>query len=143
MRCCLILVLVLVPAVPGAEPTGDLKKMQGTWEAVRFVLDGKELSARKRQSLRLTVTGRRGTFTKDGKTLHGTYRLDESARPRTLDILITSDGPEKGKKKLGIYELDGDRLRICVSPLEGRQRPEVFASKPGSGVWLEEWKRVR
>jgi uncharacterized protein (TIGR03067 family) len=123
------------------EPTGDLKKMQGTWEAASFVIEGKELPEKERKALKLIVKGDRGTFTRGDKTTKGTYTLDESVLPRTIDITIT-EGPDKGKKKLGIYEIKGDVLRLCAGPLGGK-RPTRFESAPDSGVWLEEWKRRR
>jgi uncharacterized protein (TIGR03067 family) len=123
------------------EPTGDLKKMQGAWEAVSFVVEGKELPEKERKTLKLVVKGDRGTFTMDGKEVHGQYALDESASPRAIDITIT-EGPDKGKKKLGIYEIKDGTLRLCAGPLGGK-RPAKFASTPGSGVWLEEWRPRR
>jgi uncharacterized protein (TIGR03067 family) len=44
--------------------------------------------------------------------------------------------------KLGIYELDGDRYKVCFAPA-GKPRPSEFASKPGSGSLLQAWKRKK
>ena len=123
------------------EPTGDLKQMQGTWTAASFVVEGKALSKTDLKTLKLTIKGDKGTFERDGKTVHGTYALDESATPRTIDITLT-DGPDKGKKKLGIYTIKSDTLRLCAGPVGG-ERPTKFVSTPGSGVWLKEWRRGR
>jgi len=42
----------------------------------------------------------------------------------------------------GIYELDGDTLRVCFVP-QGEQRPTEFVSKPGTKVTIIEYKRVK
>lgn len=135
--------LVWLIAVAGAsdEVTGDLKRLQGTWQAAGFVIDGKELAAKDREALKLVIKGTRGTFTRDDKQVHGTYALDEAASPKTIDITL-ADGPDKGKKKLGIYEIKDGVLRLCVGPVGGK-RPTKFESAADSGVWLEEWKRPR
>jgi hypothetical protein len=46
----------------------------------------------------------------------------------------------KGVK--GIYEIDGDTLRICVAK-KGKERPKTFESKEGSGHVLTVMKRVK
>jgi hypothetical protein len=51
-----------------------------------------------------------------------------------------TDGFTKGKKQLGIYELDGDTLKSCFAK-PGEERPTDFTSKPGEGRTLSIWKR--
>ena len=51
----------------------------------------------------------------------GTYTLDASKSPRQIDFI-------RGKRKqLGIYELDGGRLKPCVGPSD--DRPSDFTTK--------------
>jgi len=62
-----------------------------------------------------------------------TYKADRSDYPMTIDL--TEDfGPAKGKTLKGIYELDGNNLKICyVSPdaenPEKAERPKEFGAK--------------
>ena len=42
----------------------------------------------------------------------------------------------------GIYQLDGDRLKICLGE-PGKGRPAKFETKPGSGHKLLELKRAK
>jgi uncharacterized protein (TIGR03067 family) len=140
-RCIVIVLLLACPAVAD-KATGDLKKMEGTWEAKLYIADGKKWSPEQLKTLKLIVKGAGVNELIIGdKKLHGSYKLDESASPRRIDITLT-EGPDKGRKKLGIYELKGDTLRICVGPLGG-ERPKDFISRPRTRVWMEEWKRVR
>ena len=48
--------------------------------------------------------------------------------PKTID-LVPNYGQDKGKTFLGIYEADGERLRICARP-KG-ERPAKFTSEKG------------
>ncbi|MFO0880601.1 MAG: TIGR03067 domain-containing protein [Gemmataceae bacterium] len=142
MLCQIVAALLTTVASPAADAAGDLSKMAGTWKSQLYVAEGTKWSAAQRETLELTIRGTGNNTLRIGEqVLHGTYRLDEATSPRQIDITLTA-GPDKGKKKLGIYELKGDVLRICVGPLGG-ERPKTFASTPGSGVWLEEWQRVK
>jgi uncharacterized protein (TIGR03067 family) len=138
------IVIALVLALPAVadEATGDLKKMVGTWEATTYVVDGKKWDEKDLKTVKLFVKGvGENELVQGDKKLHATYTLDEAASPKTIDVTRTR-GADKGKKRLGIYELKGDTLRLCVGPVGGA-RPKEFASEAGSGVWMEEWKRVK
>jgi uncharacterized protein (TIGR03067 family) len=136
------IVLLLVGPTAGDEAMGDLKKMEGTWEAKGYWADGKKWPDAELATMKLLVKDTGENELVLGKEKYfGTYKLDESTVPKTIDITITQ-GPHKGQKKLGIYDLKGDTLRICVGPLGGG-RPKEFISKPMTGVWLEEWKRLK
>ena len=52
--------------------------------------------------------------------------MDAGAKPKTIDL---TGFPKPDVKMLGIYELDGNTLKICVGE---SKRPIEFASKPGS-----------
>ena len=61
------------------------------------------------------------------RTKTGTFKLDAAKKPR--EITIT---PSDGDKPLqGIYELDGDNLKLALSE-PGGDRPKEFASKEGT-----------
>jgi uncharacterized protein (TIGR03067 family) len=49
--------------------------------------------------------------------------LDPKARPRAIDLIVL-EGKEM-KTLLGIYELDGDTLKICLSE-QSKVRPTEF-----------------
>lgn len=53
------------------------------------------------------------------------YKLDPTASPKTIDII------RKNEVELGIYELEGDTLRICLS--KDLRRPTKFESKSETG----------
>ena len=69
------------------------------------------------------------------------YVLDPSAKPKSIDW---RDGGKNGPSKplAGIYELEGDELKICWGK-EGAGRPEAFATAPGTGEWLWVMNRAK
>ena len=67
--------------------------------------------------------------------------IDPSQKPKTIDYEMT-EGFTKGKKQLGIYELEGDTFKSCFGR-PGAERPSDFTSKPGDGRTLSVWKREK
>ena len=84
---------------------------------------------------RIVIAGNRFTSTGMGAEYKGTVKLDPRKTPRHINMKFDA-GPEKGNTNLGIYEFDGDRLRICLAT-RGDVRPSHFASAPGSGIAIE------
>jgi len=77
-----------------------------------------------------------------GKTVdQGTVKLNPAAQPKEMDITGT-DGPNKGKTILAIYERDGDTLRVCYD-LSGKGRPKTFKTKEGTQLFLVTYKREK
>lgn len=65
------------------------------------------------------------------------YRIDPTATPKTIDIL---HGVDNRVGATGIYELEGDRLKLCLSwcmpALRTAQRPKGFRSEADSASIL-------
>jgi uncharacterized protein (TIGR03067 family) len=110
----------------------DLDKLQGTWNIITLEMDGQSMSPGGSQ---IVIKGSRFTTKAMGAEYGGSLKVDESKKPKTFDLKFTS-GPEKGNTSLGIYELEGDEWRICLT-VTGKKRPTRFAAAPGSGVALE------
>ncbi len=85
------------------------------------------------------------TFAGDGLTssdsvveTEGSTVVDSTASPKTIDITLQL-GKESWPLR-GIYELDGDSLRICASP-DDKERPAEFKSTEDGGELLFVLKR--
>ena len=61
------------------------------------------------------------------------------AKPKELDITGT-DGPNKGKTILAIYERTDDTLQVCYD-LSGKNRPTEFKTTEGAPLFLVTYKR--
>ena len=128
----------------GNDEKNDLDKLQGHWVMIESTSDGKKTTKNQLKIERI-VDGNNYTVTiyrEEGElVLDGTIKLDPSKKPKSIDATRT-EGPDKGKAMLGIYELADDRQRVCfASP--GKERPTEFSSKPGSGHVLTVWQRVK
>jgi uncharacterized protein (TIGR03067 family) len=109
---------------------------------VREVEDGKDVTTDELKKTKLTFD-RDGKWKVevDGKLIgQGTAVLDPGKKPKTIDYMFTG-GDAEGMKFIAIYELDGDTYRHC-GVLKG-DRPTEFASKPGAGQTLTEFRREK
>jgi uncharacterized protein (TIGR03067 family) len=113
----------------------DLDLLQGSWSVTALEVEGLKMPAATLAEARIVVKGNRFTSTGMGAVYKGTLELDASKSPRQLNMKFDA-GPEKGNTNPGIYELHGDRWRICLAT-RGDVRPSSFASVPGSGFALE------
>ena len=135
-----VAVLCSGASVIGASDPGkdDLKKLQGKWQVVSQIRDGKPLKVEKGSVW--SFSGNRNLFGGDGKDVYDVIKLDASKTPRWLDFNEVR-GIETRKGLQGIYEIDGDSLKLCVA-LPGNKRPKTFESKENSGHVLTVLKRI-
>jgi uncharacterized protein (TIGR03067 family) len=134
-----LLTAVLVFAAPApAEEKKDEEKIQGTWTVVSRETDGKKTPDAELKALKVAIKD--GTLTiDDGKKKEKvSYKLDPSKKPKAIE-LTTESGKETTP---GIYELDGDGLKLCWSE-KVAGRPTEFASKAGSGQSVIVLKRAK
>lgn len=122
------------------------KKFAGTW-----VVTGMEVAGNKIPAEAINSQGEM-TFTFKGKNYEqkagdrlvegGKQDLDPSKSPKQMDITVT-DGETKGKKQLAIYEIDGDKIKICAADHDDPVRPTKFETKEGSKNMIFELKKKK
>ena len=134
-------VLAAGPADDAADEQAEYARFAGTWAFESLEIDGKAVPPGVFKAARLTLKGNAFTQTGFGETARGTYKVDVRKTPRTIDITF-GDGPQAGKTAQGVYELEGDTYKVCVSEV-GRPRPTGLVSRPGSGHALEVLKRQK
>lgn len=116
-------------------------KLQGTWIPVSAELGGKPFPEEARKSMKLVIKDDRYTVTVGKQYDRGTLKLMPSQAPKAMDITST-EGGNKGKTFLAIYEQEGDTLRICYD-LSGQKRPTGFKTQEGTPLFLVEYKRQK
>ena len=118
----------------------DLERMQGDWAAVSMIHDGHKLPDDDAQSLFRTMKAEQYTVFLFKKVIgKGTFKIDALKRPKLIDFLPADT---KTKPMLGIYDFDGDAWKVCYS-LPGKERPNEFTAKEGSGHTLAVWEREK
>jgi len=70
-----------------------------------------------------------------------TYSLDTGKSPKTISAAESTDRPKK-MTLAGIYQLDDDKLKLCLTEA-GKGLPAEFASKPDNNFMLLELKREK
>jgi uncharacterized protein (TIGR03067 family) len=124
----------------GCSPKSDEISILGEWEFVKSVYDGKEHVLRGRSTLRFTSVY---IVYPHRKEPHDSYKLNQTETPRSIDVKVAQPGEaDDGKTMLGIYELKGDDLLICIAK-PGLGRPKRLESEPGSGHNLMILKRSK
>jgi uncharacterized protein (TIGR03067 family) len=138
-----LLLLVLAGKAPTPATGNELKKLQGSWTVAESEHGGKKVPAKELAKLTVEVADNKMTTRDAGeiKEEASITLIDGKAKPAALDVKITS-GSDSGKVVKGIYKLDGDTLTICVAE-PGKDRPEAFAAKAGSGHTLMVLKRKK
>jgi uncharacterized protein (TIGR03067 family) len=135
-----LLALALVVLCSSAACADDAKDnaLEGTWVPSAAELGGKKYPDEVRKTIRLVVKGDRYTVTVGNQPDRGTCKLNPLANPKALDITGT-EGPNKGRTILCIYDRNGDTLRVCYD-LSGKGRPAEFKTTEGSQLFLVEYK---
>src|SRR4051812_15003898 len=115
----------------------DLDLLQGAWRAVRIEKGGTPVPADIAGTVRYLFDGDRVTLMEgDQKAGEGNIRLAPTTDPKAFDFTAT-EGPQQGATVLGIYQVDGDALTMCL----GDERPSRFS---GAGeAALVELTRIR
>jgi uncharacterized protein (TIGR03067 family) len=154
----LFLILVVWPLLaaggPSAEPgeedaaAKDLAQLQGKW---KFVAEDRDGTVRKFRDGEGHVITIRGEFQfwhdADGKlATKESLKLDPSKSPKTIDMTIVFNRlypNAKGLTARGIYQLEGDELKIATPAELFYGRPKEFTTKKGSHFIVSTYKRVK
>jgi uncharacterized protein (TIGR03067 family) len=120
----------------------DMVQLQGEWSMVSGVADGYSVPDTMLPNSKRVCKGDEITATVGGQLImKAKITIDPSKKPKTIDYQVI-DGPTKGKKHLGIYELEGYTFKSCFGA-PGAGRPTDFTSKQGDGRTSSVWKREK
>jgi uncharacterized protein (TIGR03067 family) len=130
---------------PPAEVKKELERLQGKWEFVSLVYNGKDFFADGKARFDFVIKGDHVTVEGNDavRKEYATLRLkpDPQTTPHCLDIVVTG-GAQKDAVIEGIYELKGDELRICAK-IGAKERPTEFASPEGASIVLAVLKKAK
>jgi uncharacterized protein (TIGR03067 family) len=114
------------PSKATANTESDLDAIQGTWQFTYLEEGGDPVPAELVEQLQHVFDGESLTMIVGEKEKLATYKLDPTSSPKSIDII------REGNTEQGIYELQGDTLRLCLAN-DSQPRPTRFDSKPASG----------
>jgi uncharacterized protein (TIGR03067 family) len=115
----------------------ELGRLEGTWAYELQVVEGREIAI---EGEPIIIRGDELIRTMRGNRppLKSKIVIDPTTSPKQIDDNLVL--PVGSKRRTGIYELDGDRLKLCYDN-RYEQRPTRFESKPDTSMVLTVLKR--
>ena len=113
----------------------DLEKLQGTWSVTHLELNGTTLPPATYADAKIILTADKFKSLSMGAIYEGRIELDPAKNPKTLKMIFT-EGPERGNTNFGIYDLNADTWKLCLS-ITGGPAPNSFTTTPSSGCALQ------
>lgn len=129
-----LMLMACVWQVVASDKGADLDKLQGKWEVVELVEDGKVIPRSAIEEWlpsggKFQIEDNAVVFVSphDGKKHVRLFALDQTQSPKGIDLQTKSR-----KDAVGIYRIDAEQVVLClIDPLDG-DRPTEFNSKAGS-----------
>jgi uncharacterized protein (TIGR03067 family) len=130
----LLLALLLLATgawTPGSPPKKAPDILKGKWSLTDMTVNGESVPAKERRKFSIIFNGPSMTVSGFNGKKEFTYSLDSSTAPKSIDALALN-GNFKGKTAPGIYDLQGDTLRLCLPNDDVGERPTDFTAEQGS-----------
>jgi uncharacterized protein (TIGR03067 family) len=149
----LFIVVIQACGPSGEAPQSDLDKVQGTWTVAAGEENGKAIPKEIAETRTFTFTGDKAVVGISAGPANAqppikptlpefTFKLDPTKKPKTIDVTFLN-GEEKGRTRLGIYQLEGDELKVCMPTEERTDRPSDFKAPKGSDLNVVTLKRSK
>jgi len=124
-----IMLAALLSQFPTADAkVQDLAALDGTWKPTSAQRGDLESSEEELERQRMTIRNSRywvPSGKREGyKPNLVEIRIDATKTPKHIDFVVV-EGPNVGMTELGIYELNGDELKVC----SGKSRPTKFEAR--------------
>jgi uncharacterized protein (TIGR03067 family) len=137
-----VMAISLAKADDREDAKKDLAQLQGEWSMVSGTADGFDIPDTMLKNSKRVCKGDELTAIVGGQlVMKAKITLEPSKKPKAIDYDVI-EGPTKGKKHLGIYEVDGETFKSCFAA-PGEKRPMDFTSKAGDKRTSTVWKRAK
>ena len=109
----------------------------GSWKPISAVLGGVLIPKEALNATTLKIEGDKYevTITGEPEPDRGYSKVDTNTKPHRI-TLVSTNGPNKGKTILGIYEVKSPTaFRVCYD-MSGKEFPTEFKAKKGTRLYL-------
>jgi uncharacterized protein (TIGR03067 family) len=140
-----VLLLSVVGLIAADEPKkkDDAESFKGNWSIVSMKMDGRSAPEDLVKNFRCRFEEKTYNNTIASDVVEeGSYTIDASKTPRTIDFDIKK-GHDEGKKQLGIYKLEGDKLTLVLTEPGSTTRPKSFKAEAGDSLVEVVLQRVK
>jgi uncharacterized protein (TIGR03067 family) len=117
----------------------ELKKLQGSWQITAIQAEGAAVTEEAVTNLYVTIKDNTYELMNAGAETSGTFELDPSKNPGEMEIHSTV-GADSGRTWPGIYEVNGDTLRVCYAQ-RGKKRPTTFSGIDDPNLMMITYKK--
>src|SRR5947207_9864514 len=108
----LVAVFVCI-STAAARPDDDKELLKGTWTVVKSEENGKPNTEMLKAKLTFKDGDKLLLKKVDEQAQEAIYKLDATKKPKQFDLTVKDDGGSF--TALGIYEVDGDKMRLCIA----------------------------
>jgi len=143
--------LVLALCAAGAGCGSSVSPFHGDWQAVSYAEQGKpgpapgaihqvSVQVDHDRFEQVETTMYPGQPVRQATTFTGKLTVNSSTSPAQIDV-TPPEGPGQAKQRLGVYQFDGPKLKVCLGG-PGQPRPAGFEQAgPGSILMTLERKQ--
>jgi uncharacterized protein (TIGR03067 family) len=118
-------------------------KLKGKWTAVSLKQAGQNLPDDLLKSFSWTFEEKTYNNVVNGEVVEeGDYTFDDTKSPKTIDLDIKK-GRDEGKKQVGIFKIEGDKITMVVAEAGVKDRPTSFKIEEGSNLIEAVFERVK
>ena len=128
-----LLVVCAIGFLTADDPKNkDADSPKGKWTAVSISMGGMAVPDEVVKGFKFNLDDKTYTnIIKEEVVEEGEYKIDATMSPKTIDFDIKK-GRDDGKKQLGIYKIDGEKLTIVAAVAGSDERPKSFNVESGS-----------
>lgn len=127
------LLLFTMALIAADEPKKkeDAETFKGTWALASMKIGGRSAPQDLIKDFRCRFEDKSYTNSVAREQIEeGSYSIDASKTPKTIDFEIKK-GHDEGKKQLGIYQIEGDKLTFVLAEPGATTRPKSFKIESG------------
>jgi len=119
----------------------DLKALQGAWVIAALEVNGMEVAADKLEGTVLTIKDDRYIVKIKDKVINtAVIELNPKKDPKELNM-TPQEGAAKDKLHKAIYKIEGDTFKMARGLNPEQDRPDQFATWPGTSYFVITWKK--
>jgi uncharacterized protein (TIGR03067 family) len=138
-----VLVLCAIGFVGADDPKKETTTLKGKWKVVSLTHGGKPAPEELLKDFKCTFEEKTYTDTINGEVgQEGEYKFDDSKSPKTIDFDIKK-GHNEGKKQVGIYKIEDEKLTLVMAEPDATDRPTSFKLEEGSSLIEVVLERVK
>ncbi len=138
-----VFVLFAIEFLGADEPKEEASKIKGKWSVVSLSHGGQALPAEVVKDFKCTFEDKKYSNVINGEVAQeGEYVFDDSKSPKTIDFDIKK-GRDEGKKQLGIFKIEDDKMTIVLGETGATERPTSFKIEAGTTLIEAVFERVK